>query len=402
MQYRTVPNNGDRLSILGFGCMRLPVRNRKIDEPRAMSQIRSAIDKDINYLDTAWPYHAGQSEILLGKALQDGYRAKVKLATKLPTWMINTRADMDRYLAAQLKKLDTDHIDYYLLHSLNGDSYDKLRRLDVDDFLEKSVKAGKIVNPGFSFHGQAEDFTRIVDSYPWVFCQIQYNYLDQNTQAGTQGLKYASGKGLAVMIMEPLRGGGLGLPTPAPAIEELWKTGGQKRTPAEWALRWVWNHPEVTVVLSGMNDEQQIDENLAIAKTAQASALTEEELALVDRVGRKYHELMKVGCTGCGYCMPCPSDVQIPLCFDEYNSLHMFGRPEEAKFRYAFRLSGEITGSNRGFASQCVECGSCVDKCPQHIPIPQVLAQVAAEMDGPDLEDRIVMARRFFKIEASS
>ena len=211
MQYRTVPKNGDRLSVLGFGCMRLPVRNRQIDEPRAIDQIRHAIDKGVNYVDTAWPYHAGQSEILLGKALQGGYRDRVKLATKLPTWMINTRADMDRYLAAQLKKLNTDHIDYYLLHSLNGDSYDKLRTLDVDDFLEQAMKAGKIVNPGFSFHGQAEDFTRIVDSYPWVFCQIQYSYFDQNIQAGTPGLKYAAGKGLAVMIMEPLRGGGLGL-----------------------------------------------------------------------------------------------------------------------------------------------------------------------------------------------
>ena len=308
MLYRRMPQNGDELSILGFGCMRLPVKDGKIDEPRAIGQIRYAIDQGVNYVDTAWPYHAGESETVLGKALRDGYRNRVKLATKLPSWMIKSREDMDRFLAAQLEKLGTDQIDYYLVHALDGKLWDNVERLGVLEFLDQAKKDGRIVNAGFSFHGLAGDFTRIVDAYPWVFCQIQYNYLDEEYQAGTEGLEYAAAKGLGVIVMEPLRGGNLGLPTPPPAVAAIWNEAKVRRTPAEWALRWVWNRPEVTVVLSGMNEEEQIQENLAIANTAHANALTEEELELVERVGRKYRELMKVGCTGCGYCMPCPSE----------------------------------------------------------------------------------------------
>ncbi|HPS02884.1 MAG TPA: aldo/keto reductase, partial [Candidatus Sumerlaeota bacterium] len=265
MLYRKMPKNGDELSILGFGCMRLPMLERKIDEPRAIRQIRDAIEHGINYFDTAWPYHAGESEILLGKALRDGYRDRVKVATKLPSWMIKSRADMDRYLNTQLKKLQTDHIDYYLLHSLDGKSWANLARLDVLEFLDQARKDGRIVNPGFSFHGLGEDFKPIVDAYPWIFCQIQYNYLDEDYQAGTAGLEYAASKGLGVIVMEPLRGGNLGLPTPPPAIAAIWNEAPVRRTPAEWALRWVWNHPEVTVVLSGLNDEAHIAENRTIA-----------------------------------------------------------------------------------------------------------------------------------------
>ncbi len=305
MLYRKMPKNGDELSILGFGCMRLPVQEGKIDEARAIRQIRQAIDSGVNYLDTAWPYHAGESEVLLGKALQDGYRDRVRVATKLPSWMITNRDDMDRYLDAQLKKLQTDHIDYYLLHALNGTLWDTLKPLGVLDFLEQAKQDGRIVNAGFSFHGLADEFTRIVDAYPWVFCQIQYNYLDENYQAGTAGLRHAAEKGLGVVVMEPLRGGNLAAATPPPAVQTIWDEAAVKRTPAEWALRWIWNLPEVTLILSGMNDEAQIEENLAIAGTAEANTLTQEELDLVARASRTYQELMKVGCTGCGYCMPC-------------------------------------------------------------------------------------------------
>jgi len=400
MQYRIMPKNGDALSVLGFGCMRLPLKDGKIDEPRAIRQIRGAIGQGVNYVDTAWPYHAGESELLLGKALRDGYRSRVKLATKLPSWMIKGRADMDRFLAAQLKKLETDHIDYYLLHSLDGAAWDNLERLGVLDFLDQAKRDGRIVNAGFSFHGLAGDFKRIVDAYPWIFCQIQYNYLDQTYQAGTAGLEHAAAKGLGVIVMEPLRGGNLGLPKPPAAVEAIWNESRVRRTPVEWALRWIWNRPEVTVLLSGMNDESHIRENLALADTAQADSLTQEELDLVDRASRAYRELMKVGCTGCGYCMPCPAHVTIPICFEEYNRLHMFGEVEAGKFRYALRMSGELVDGRPGYASQCVTCGACLEKCPQQIPIPDFLAQVAAELEDADLPNRIVKARQIFKVEA--
>jgi predicted aldo/keto reductase-like oxidoreductase len=400
MQYRKMPKNGDALSVLGFGCMRLPLKDGVIDEARAIRQIRGAIDQGVNYLDTAWPYHAGESEVLLGKALRDGYRSRIKLATKLPSWMIKSRADMDRFLAAQLKKLETDHIDYYLLHSLDGASWDNLERLGVLEFLDQAKKDGRIVNAGFSFHGLAGDFTRIVDAYSWVFCQIQYNFLDQTYQAGTAGLEHAAAKGLGVIVMEPLRGGNLGLSTPPDAIGAIWNEARVRRTPAEWALRWVWNRPEVTVILSGMNEESHIRENIALADTAQANALTQEELDLVERVSQTYRELMKVGCTGCGYCMPCPAHVTIPICFEEYNRLHMFGAVEAGKFRYALRMSGDLVDGRPGYASQCVTCGACLEKCPQHIPIPDFLAQIAAELEDADMPSRVAKARQIFKIEA--
>jgi predicted aldo/keto reductase-like oxidoreductase len=399
MLYRKMPKNGDMLSILGFGCMRLPVNNGKIDEARAIRQIRHAVDKGVNYVDTAWPYHGGASEPLLGKALKGGYRDRVKVATKLPSWLIKCREDMDQYLAAQLGKLDTNRVDYYLLHGLNGAMWDTLKEFGVIDFLHHALEDGRIVNAGFSFHGLAEDFSRIVDAYPWEFCQIQYNFLDQYNQAGTAGLKYAASKNMGVIVMEPLRGGNLGLPTPPRAVEEIWHEAKTRRTPAEWALRWVWDHKEVTVVLSGMNDEAHIEENLSIADSARAGSLTREELDLVERVSRKYHELMKVGCTGCGYCMPCPSDVLIPVCFETYNKMHMFGEAEMVKFSYAIRMSGMLADGKPKYASQCVECGECLDKCPQHIPIPEFLVKVSAEMEGPEMEQRLAMARKLFQVE---
>ena len=400
MQYRKVPRNGDLLSILGFGCMRLPLKDGAIDEERAIRQIRYAIDKGVNYVDTAWPYHGGESERLLGKALKDGYREKVKLATKLPSWMIKSREDMDVYLNAQLKKLGTDHIDYYLLHSLNGAAWDNLHGHGVLEFLDKAKADGRIVNAGFSFHGLEEDFCRIIDAYPWIFCQIQYNYLDQEYQAGLKGLKYAASKNIAVIVMEPLRGGNIGRATPPPAIASIWSEANVKRTPAEWALRWVWNHPEVTTVLSGMNEESNVEENIAIASSALPGALTKEELALVERVAIQYRKMMMVACTGCGYCMPCPSGVMIPACFEEYNKMHMFGQPDETKFRYALRMSGEIGDGQPGYASQCVKCGACLDKCPQKIQIPDVLEKVTAEMEDASMPERVAKARKIFKVKA--
>jgi len=384
MLYRNVPKTGDNLSILGFGTMRLPANeNGSINEEKAIAQMRKAIDNGVNYLDTAWSYHEGQSEVILGKVLTNGYREKVKIADKLPSWAIKNREDMDAILDKQLEKLGVETIDYYLLHALEGNSWDRLKSLGVIDFLEKAKADGKIVNIGFSFHGSNEDFSRIIDGYDWVFCQIQYNFLDTQNQAGTAGLKYAASKNIGVMVMEPLRGGNLSGPEVPPAVQAIWETAETERTPVEWDLRWVWNNPEVTVVLSGMNVDEHIDQNLAIAGQAEANSLTDAELELIAQVADKYRELMPIGCTGCQYCMPCPAGVNIPSCFEIYNTGHMFEEPQErTQFVYAVQ-NGGVRG-NKTYASQCVECGQCMEHCPQHIEIPDRLKEVAeyCEADG--------------------
>ncbi len=394
MLYRTVPKNGDELSILGFGAMRLPLlKNGSIDAPRAIRQIRSAIDGGVNYIDTAWPYHGGHSEPLVGLALAGGYRQKVRLATKLPSWLVEKREDMDRYLDRQLERLGSDRIDYYLVHALAGPQWDRMEGLGVAAFLDSALSDARIVNAGFSFHGRPDHFAPIVDAYPWTFCQIQYNYLDEEMQAGTAGLEYAAAKGLGVIAMEPLRGGTLSHPAPPPAVQAIWDEATTKRTPAEWALRWVWDRPEVTLVLSGMNVEAHIAENIAIAGEAQPNSLTPAEHDLVRRAAEKYRDLMAVGCTGCGYCMPCPSGVMIPDCFDVHNSLSMYGDAVAAGFSYALRMCGELSGHNPGFASQCTECGECLEKCPQQIEIPEMLANVAVALEGPDLDHRVATVK---------
>ncbi len=393
MLYRTMKKNGDSLSILGFGAMRLAQKGQKIDEARATRQIRDAIDLGVNYVDTAWLYHGGESELFLGRALAGGYRGKVRLATKLPSWLIKARKDMDRYLDAQLKKLNTNRIDYYLLHGLNGVLWDSLNSFNALDFLDKAKKDGRIVNAGFSFHGVLDDFRSIVDSYDWEFCQIQYNYLDTENQAGKKGLEYAASKGLGVIVMEPLRGGNLGRPSPPPAVKDVWDMAQRRRSPVEWALRWVWNHPEVTVVLSGMNEESHIAENIAIAQNAHPHSLTESELQLIEKVAQTYRKIMKVGCTGCGYCLPCPADVLIPNCFDIYNNMHMFNTTTEAPFMYVMRTGGSLTGKP-GYASQCVQCGECLERCPQQIDIPTDLEKVATELEGPHLAEVEQMVRQ--------
>jgi uncharacterized protein len=395
MLYRTMKKNGDSLSILGFGAMRLAQKDMKIDEERATRQIRSAIDQGVNYVDTAWPYHDGESEPVLGRALADGYRERVRLATKLPSWMIKSRAEMDRYLDAQLKKLNTDRIDYYLLHALNGVLWDSLTTMNVLDFLEKAKRDGRIINAGFSFHGVLEDFRRIVDANDWEFCQIQYNYLDTENQAGRKGLAYAADKGLGVIVMEPLRGGNLGRHSPPSSVQAIWDAAPQKRSPVEWALRWVWNHPEVTVVLSGMNEESHIAENIAIAESAYPNSLSDIELQFVEKAAQEYRKIMKVGCTGCGYCQPCPSGVLIPSCFEIYNNMHMFNAADEAPFFYVARTGGALSGKP-GYASQCVQCGECLEKCPQQIDIPAFLEMVAAEFEGPNLTQIEQMVNQMF------
>ncbi|MCG8636129.1 MAG: aldo/keto reductase [Desulfobacterales bacterium] len=400
MEYRYVPKTGDRLSILGFGCMRLPVdKTNAIDEPRAISQIRDAIDNGVNYLDTAWPYHGGKSEPLVGKALRGGYREKVRIATKLPTWMVGSREDMDGFLNAQLGFLETETVDYYLIHNLNGPVWKKMKALGVLDFIDQAKKDGRITHAGFSFHGHIDDFKTIVDDYPWEICQIQYNYLDETHQAGTEGLEYAASKNLGVIIMEPLRGGNLGEPVPPAEVAGVWDRADIKRTPVEWALRWIWNRPEVTTVLSGMNQEDHIRQNLAIAGQAPANSLTPKELALVREASATYKRLMKVGCTGCEYCKPCPEGVNISAAFEVLNKLHLFKNEPEAKYMYAVRCGDIFSGEGLGYASQCIQCGECLDKCPQDIPIPEALEWVLEDLEDEQTPVRLARGKKMLNME---
>jgi len=379
MLYRKVPKTGDELSILGFGCMRLPKkRGGGIDEKRAIRQLRYAIDHGVNYVDTAPAYHLGKSEKVLASALADGYREKVRLATKLPPWLVRSREDMDHILDTQLATLRTDHIDYYLLHHVSGSSWETMKNLGVREFLSSAKNDGRIKNAGFSFHGDLPAFKEIVDEYPWEFCQIQYNYLDEYNQAGTEGLNYAAGHRLAVMVMEPLRGGNLGGQIPA-EVEKIWEDAPVRRSPAEWALRWVWNHPEVTVVLSGMNEELHIDENLRTAQEGLPCSLTDTELAIIARARDAWRRLMKVECTGCRYCMPCPAGVDIPGCFSLYNECHLFPHDWSSRWWDITRHGGLL--SSDSYAGLCRQCGRCEAICPQHIPIPERLRDVSNEME---------------------
>jgi uncharacterized protein len=373
MQYRKMEKTDGKLSVLGFGCMRLPVLpDGHVDVPETTTMIRYAVDHGMNYVDTAYPYHMGESEAAVGMALQDGYRERVQLATKLPPWLVKSREDMDRILAEQLKKLQTDHIDYYLIHALDRNSWPAMKALGVTKFLDAAKADGRIGHAGFSFHDDEALFEQIVDSYAWDFCQIQYSFMDEAYQAGTQGLKYASSKGLGVVVMEPLRGGSL--TKTIPEIERIWSESEKKRSPAAWALHWVWDHPEVTVVLSGMSAMGQVEENVAVADSAEAGAMTPQDLELVGRVRETYRRRMKVSCTACKYCMPCPNGVNIPGCFEQYNNASMYEAMENARFFYNYSV---FLGAN-GRASRCVECGECMEKCPQQIPIPDVLKDVEA------------------------
>ncbi len=387
---------GDSLSILGYGCMRFPMQNGAIDFKKTDEQIRYAISQGVNYFDTAFPYHGGASETVLGKILSNGLREKVKIATKLPIYIVNTREDMDEFLDTQLKRLQTDRIDYYLLHNItNKNAWDKMVRLGVLDFLTAARKEGKILHTGFSFHGNKALFKEVVDAYAWDVCQIQYNILDTENQAGTEGLKYAAEKGLGIIIMEPLRGGKLAGKIPK-EVEALWNQSKVKHSAAEWGFRWIWNHPEVHVVLSGMNDDGHIRENLQIAADAAPNSLTPDELHLVDKVRETYRRLMKVGCTGCNYCMPCPAGVNIPQCFERYNNRYLFH--DKGRFDY-YQWLGGIT-SPPSYASLCKQCGKCEKLCPQHISIREELKNVAGEMEGPLMKPILYLGKRGFALVA--
>ncbi len=362
------------LSILGFGCMRLPTKdNGQIDEALATGMIRYAIDQGVNYVDTAYSYHNGESEPFVGRALAKGYREKVNLATKLPSWLIKSREDMDGYLNEQLGRLRTDHIDFYLVHGLNQQFWENLSGLGVTDFLDDAIADGRIRYAGFSFHDNTALFRQIVDSYDWTFAQIQYNFMDEHRQAGTKGLEYAAKKGLGIVVMEPIRGGLLA--RDLKGISEIWQTAKVHRPPSAWALRWVWNHPEVTVVLSGMSTPEQVRQNVALAKTGFADSLTRTELSLFGKVRKELEKRIIIPCTGCKYCVPCPNGVSIPECFEMFNQGHIYEDKEQARQHYSMALGGFFDGIPH-YASLCKECGECEEKCPQSLPIRENLKRV--------------------------
>jgi hypothetical protein len=375
MLYRKMKKAAPELSILGFGCMRLPTKdNGQIDEYVATKMVRNAIDHGVNYVDTAYPYHNGESEPFVGRALTGGYREKVNLATKLPSWLITSRKDMDRYLDEQLGRLRTDHIDFYLVHGLNQQFWENLSGLGVMDFLDDAIADRRIRYAGFSFHDTTALFKKIVDSYDWTFAQIQYNFMDEQRQAGTKGLEYAAKKGLGIVVMEPIRGGLLA--RDLKGISEIWQKAKIHHPPAAWALRWVWNHPEVTVVLSGMSTPEQVRQNVALAQTGLPDSLTKTELSIFKKVKKKLEKRIIIPCTGCKYCMPCPNGVSIPECFEMFNQGHIYEDKEQAQQRYSMMLGGFFDGIPH-YASLCKECGECEEKCPQNLPIRENLKNVA-------------------------
>ena len=377
MQYRKNIKNNDELSLLGFGCMRYVRKGRSIDEAANIALLRKAIAEGVNYFDTAYVYHGGKSEAILGKALSGGYREKVKIATKLPRHLVNSYSDFNKLFSVQLEKLQSDYIDYYLIHHLvDLASWEKLQELGIEKWIKEKMENRQIRNFGFSFHGKESEFKRIVDGYPWDFCQIQYNYLDTGVQAGTVGLKYAAAKGLPIIIMEPLRGGKLANHLPKEAVSILQEKG---LTAVELALSWLFNLPEVTVVLSGMNSEAQLLQNSEISDKYPAGSVSADQLALAEKVKSIINKNVTIPCTSCRYCMPCPFGVDIPACFNSYNqkdALRNFG----PLISYSQNIGA--FGSNPGNAGKCTNCQACIEHCPQVIQIPQELAKIKKELEG--------------------
>ena len=365
MRYRKFGKLDWEVSVLGFGAMRLPVIDHdqnRIDEPEAIRMIRHAIDSGVNYLDTAYTYHGGNSEALVGRALGEGYREHVRVATKLPPWLATRRDDFDKFLGEQQERLQTGCIDFYLLHGINAQQWSRLRDQGVLAWAEQQIARGRIGHLGFSFHDELDVFKRIVDAYDnWTFCQIQYSFMDVEHQAGRAGLDYAVEKGLAVAVMEPIRGGQVTSKVPD-SIAALWARAGDGRTIVDRALQFVWDHPGVSVALSGMSDMNQLEQNLGSADRARAGLLTDDERALLNEVREQYARLYPIPCTSCDYCLPCENGVRISRIFEMYNDSFIYDDRRRARIRYSM-LSPDQQADN------CVECGTCEEHCPQHLPV---------------------------------
>jgi predicted aldo/keto reductase-like oxidoreductase len=398
MQYKIMKKSGDKISILGFGCLRFPEKNGKIDKEKSKELLLKAYELGINYFDTGYPYHMGESEPFLGEVFSNSeMRQKIKIATKLPPFPVNEKKDMDTILRNQLKRLKTDHIDYYLLHGIDEKSWDKLMKLDVLEFLTKSKKEGMIGSIGFSYHGFIDTFKQMVDTFDWDLCQIQYNYLDEELQAGKKGLEYAASKEIDVFIMEPLRGGVLAKKQPQ-SIAKTFDESEIKRTPAEWALRWIWNHKEVTMVLSGMSRMDQLLDNAKIADSIKPSTFSKNEIETVEKLKIEYKKIMKINCTSCQYCQPCPANVNIPVCFDFYNRIKVLGDNKfQMSVMYGIHLGGIDTDKKKmEFASQCNGCGECEKKCPQHIEIRKWIKVVKKEIETITFKPIMLFVKLFY------
>lgn len=373
MKYRAIGNTGIQASVLGLGCMRLPMSQvddtSKVDIDEAVKMIRFAIDQGINYIDTAYPYHDGESEKIVGEALKDGYRERIHLITKSPSWLIETHEDFNKYLDEQLEKLGTDHLDIYLLHALNKQRWDKYKEIDLFKAVETAKAQGKIKHIGFSFHDDYPVFEEIVSAYPWDVCMLQLNFMDMEEQAGMKGLLLAESMGVPVIVMEPLKGGML--TSPAADVQAVWDTYPEKRSAVEWAMRYVANFDNVKVVLSGMSTVDQMKENLEIADRLLPNNLDEEGSALIERVKQMYISKVQVPCTQCRYCVPCPHGVEIPRTFTFLNRGHIYNTLDSMKEQYLSQLNTEMR------ASACVACGACEPKCPQKIEIIQMLKKVS-------------------------
>jgi predicted aldo/keto reductase-like oxidoreductase len=373
MEYRTFSKTSEKISLLGFGTMRLPVIDGdegKIDEEESIKMIRHAIDSGVNYVDTAYMYHQGTAENLVSKALKDGYREKVYIADKMPLWMTKEAGGIEALFEEQFKRLDVDHIDFYLVHSLNKKGWEKAKKEKLMPFLEKMKVEGRIGKIGFSFHDDLDTFKKIVDEYPWEFCQIQLNYMDADYQAGEEGLKYAGEKGLPVIIMEPFRGGKLAQSVPDP-IKKLWDRAPVKRTPAEWALKYLADFPEILTILSGMSSMEELVDNIRILSDAKPNTLTEEEKALIREVAKEYNRLHKVACTDCKYCLPCSQEIDIPTAIDLYNEWHLY------KAYRAIRRDFRLNMAEGKTPSVCTECRECEERCPQNLPIADIMKEAA-------------------------
>ncbi len=377
MNYRN-DRYGNPLSILGFGCMRFPQKLGKIDMEETEAEIMTAFQNGVNYYDTAYIYPG--SEAALGEILEKNQiREKVHIATKLPHYLIKNADALDKLFSEQLRRLRTDYVDYYLMHMLpDADTWNRLVKLGIVDWLEQKKASGAIRQIGFSYHGNAEVFCALVDAYDWDFCQIQYNYMDEHSQAGRRGLQYAHTKGLSVIIMEPLRGGKLVSRLPEEA-KKIFAEHRTKHTPAQWAFRWLWNQPEVTVVLSGMNSDEMVRDNIRTASSVTAGELTAEDEAMLKKVVKAINSKMKVGCTGCGYCMPCPKGVDIPGTFSAYNRRYSEGR-FASLFEY---IMCTALRKNSTAASNCIECGKCEKHCPQNIEIRRHLKDARKVLETP-------------------
>ena len=377
MKYRN-DKYGNKISVLGYGCMRFSQKAGRIDIDKAEKELMSAYKAGVNYYDTAYVYPG--SEVALGTILEkNNIRTKVNIATKLPHYMIKTRENAEKFFQEELKRLKTNYVDYYLMHMLTDvKTWERLKSLGIENWIKEKKESGAIRQIGFSYHGNSEMFCQLIDAYEWDFCQIQYNYLDEHSQAGRKGLQYAASKGIPVIIMEPLRGGKLVNNLPEKA-KKLFANYEVKRTPAEWAFRWLWNQPEVTCVLSGMNSLEMVRENVKNAATAQVGEFTAKEEALLKKVVLAINEKMKVGCTGCGYCMPCPKKVDIPGTFAIYNKRYVDGK-NKALMEYVMCT---VLRKDSTSASNCVGCGKCEQHCPQHIEIRKELQNARKELEGP-------------------